>query len=241
MNTTLETLIQVQELDTAIQDIQRRIEEFPQRIQQLDALLSDKEKKLTTLQSMVEEQESTRRSKEREVESNNERMKKYQTQLTRVKTNKEYTALLSEIKGLKSKNSLIEDDILELMEGVERAKQSIVAARRELDEERTRIQQEKQRLQAEAAELQQELEQEQARRDQLADTVESSVLKEYTKLLKLRHGVAVTAVREGGICTGCHVALTPQMFAEVKTGEYLHRCPTCVRFLYWIEQDSEQE
>lgn len=241
MNTTIETLIKLQEVDTVILDIHRKIEEFPEIIQQLDKQLSDKEEKVVKLQASIEEQEKIRRSKELDVDTNNERIKKYQGQLLQVKTNKEYSALLAEIKGLKSKNSLTEDDILELMESVERARKTLATTQEELKEEKTRIQQEKQRKETEQVELQKKLQQEQKQRDAFAKSIEGNILKEYSKLLGLRHGVAVTSVGDGGVCTGCHVALTPQMFAEVKTGEYVHRCPTCFRFLYWTNSDSQGE
>ncbi len=241
MKTTLETLIKLQDVDTVIHDIQQKIAGFPEIIQQLDAQLSEKEEKVAKLKVRIEEQESIRRSKEREVEANNEKIKKYQGQLLQVKTNKEYSALLAEIKGLKSKDSLIEDDILELMESVERARNAIAVTQKELETERIRVQQEKQRKEEEQTELQSTLQQEQEKHDSLTNTVERNVLKEYSKLIGLRNGIAITSVGEGGVCTGCHVALTPQMFAEVKTGEYLHRCPTCVRFLYWLNSDSQQE
>ena len=167
--------------------------------------------------------------------------KKYQGQLLQVKTNKEYSALLLEIKGLKSKNSLTEDDILELMESVERAKNALANSQEDLAETKIRIHQEKQEKEAEQVEIQKLLEKERKTRATLAKNVEESILKEYTKLLNLRNGVAVISVEEGGICAGCHVALTPQMFAEVKAGKYLHRCPTCFRFLYWTNSTPQNE
>ncbi len=66
-------------------------------------------------------------------------MKKYQGQLLQVKTNKEYSALLAEINGLKSKNTLIEDDIIELMESIERAKKAVKQAQDELARNKARV------------------------------------------------------------------------------------------------------
>jgi predicted nucleic acid-binding Zn-ribbon protein len=236
VNTTLQTLIQLQDIDSVILDLQRKIAEFPEIARRLDQQLTDEESKLLTLQSHLEEQEKARRTKEVDVEARIEQIKKYQNQLLQVKTNKEYSALLAEIQGLKNKNSLTEDDILELMEGVERAKKAIVETRRHLEQEKTKIKQAKQEQEAEQVKLQHALAEEQGKHRQLIDKVEDKVLQEYTKLLKLRNGVAVTRVKDEGICNGCHVALTPQMFAEVKTREQLHRCPVCFRFLYWSDE-----
>ncbi len=126
MNITLQALVKLQDVDTSIQEIQRNISIFPETIRQLDKQLAENEQKVEELKTSIEEQEKLRRSKEREVEMQNEQIKKYQGQLLQVKTNKEYSALLLEIKTLKSKNSLTEDDILELMESIERAKHALV-------------------------------------------------------------------------------------------------------------------
>jgi predicted nucleic acid-binding Zn-ribbon protein len=190
------------------------------------------------LRTRLEEQEKLRRTKELDVESRTEQIKKYQNQLLQVKTNKEYSALLTEINGLKTKNSLTEDDILELMESIERAKKAITENQKEVEQDKRKIMRVKKEKKAEQAEVEKILQRHQEQRQQFAEMVEEKILHEYSKLLKLRNGVAVTAVNAEGVCNGCHVALTPQMFAEVKTGEYLHRCPICFRFLHWTNNDT---
>lgn len=232
MNSTLESLIALQHLDKTIFDIRQRVENIPQALQQLDELLTESEGKVSKTRVSIEDQERTRRSKESEIEANSEQMKKYQGQLLQVKTNKEYSALLAEINGLKSKNTLIEDDIIELMESIERAKHTLTQVQGETAQVKRRVEEEKQRYLAEQQEWQQQLAQEQQMRDAKAQEFEPAILREYSRLLQMRNGVAVAAVTENGTCTGCYVALTPQMFAEVKTKDTLHRCPVCLRFLY---------
>ena len=241
MNTTLRTLVELQKIDSIILDLQQKIGEFPNLMQRLEKLLTDHESNLTAMRARLEEQEKTRRTRESEVEERIEKLRKYQSQLLEVKTNKEYAALLAEIKGVKTKNSLAEDDILELMESIERAKNAIRETQREVEQEQERTRQVKQQKEAEQAVLQQSLAQEEAKRHRIAVTVEEKMLKEYARLLQLRNGVAAAGVEEEGVCSGCRVALTPQMFAEVKSGEYLHRCPTCFRFLYWTGNSFSNE
>jgi predicted nucleic acid-binding Zn-ribbon protein len=241
VNPTLQTLIKLQQVDSVILGMQQHLDEFPKLLQRLDQQLAEHEESLVTVRKRLEEQEKLRRSKELDVESRHEQIKKYQSQLLQVKTNKEYSALLTEINGLKTKNSLTEDDILELMESIERARNAIVDAQKEVEEEKVKVAEVKEAKHAEQAELETALTRDQAQREEIAANVEEKVLKEYAKLLKLRNGVAVIAVEDGGICLGCHVAVTPQMFAEIKSGDFLHRCPTCFRFLYWTDHANGSE
>ena len=241
MNTILQTLIELQEVDSIILDLQQKIAEFPEIAQRLDKQIADRENNLLIMQSRLEEQEKLQRTKELDVEVRTEQIKKYQGQLLQVKTNKEYSALSSEINGLKTKNSLTEDDILELMESIERVKKAIAETQQDLKKEKSKIHQIKQEKEVEQEEVHQTLAKEQEKRQQIVSTIEEKVLKEYAKLLTLRNGLAVASVEEEGICSGCHVALTPQMFAEVKTGQFLHRCPTCFRFLFWSNNNMPPE
>lgn len=240
MNATLHTLVDLQQIDSVILTLQGRIDEFPELIRRLDQQLDAHEESLAALRTRLEEQEKLRRSKELDVDTRNDQIKKYQGQLLQVKTNKEYSALLNEISGLKTRNELTEEDILELMESIERAKKAIAETEREVDAEKVKVVDVKREKTAEQADLQAELERHQARREELASTIDQHVLKEYTKLLQLRNGIAVCSVGEGGVCHGCHVAVTPQMFAEIKSSEAMHRCPVCFRFLYWEDDHAEQ-
>jgi predicted nucleic acid-binding Zn-ribbon protein len=241
VNSTLRTLVDLQKIDSVILELQRQIDEFPILIQRLDQQQEEHEASLAALQTRLTEQEKLRRSKELDVESRNDQVKKYQNQLLQVKTNKEYSALLNEISGLKTKNDLAEEDILELMESIERAKKAITETEKEVEVEKKNIAEIKRQKGSEQDDLQTELKQHQAERDQMAVTIDEKVLKEYTKLLQLRNGIAVSSVGEGGVCWGCHVAVTPQMFAEIKGKEMLHRCPTCFRFLYWAGEQEDAE
>ena len=64
MNTTLQTLTQLQEIEKVICDIQQKIDVFPEIMEQFDRILSEGVEKVARLQASIEEQERTRRSKE---------------------------------------------------------------------------------------------------------------------------------------------------------------------------------
>lgn len=232
MNTILQNLIKLQEVDAVILNLQRKIDGFPKILQQLEKQRSDTEQKVLSIRASLEDQDKTKRTKEIEIETNVEKMKKYQGQLLQAKTNKEYSVLLIEIQGLKNKNTLTEDDTLELMESIERAKKALTEAQKELEQKNSRLQQETQEKIHEQQQIEETLAREQKVRETFTATIDPNILKEYTKLFNLRNGNAVVPVGENGVCTGCYVALTPQMFAEIRSGEFIHRCPTCFRFLY---------
>ena len=48
---------------------------------------------------------------------------------------------------------------------------------------------------------------------------------------KQRKGLAVAEARDGS-CSVCHVRMRPQMYNEVRRGENLIQCESCLRILY---------
>lgn len=232
MNETLATLIKLQALDSTLFKLQKEIAEVPKQIQTLEQEAEKSGQRFAKAQAEVQEMEKERRSLERELEDNEAHISKYRNQLLQVKTNKEYSALQVEIDTLKSKNAQIEERILHLMDQVEARKEEVVRVSKEVAAEQEKIKKFTRDKEAEKARLEEELARVQREREALVEAFsDKSIIQEYSKILRLRGGVAVVAV-ENGICTGCHMSLTPQMFAEVKMRDKLLRCPSCFRFLY---------
>ena len=48
---------------------------------------------------------------------------------------------------------------------------------------------------------------------------------------RLRHPVIVPV--EAGICSGCHIAIPPQVFIDLQRGNHIMSCPNCQRLMYW--------
>lgn len=229
---TLATLIQLQALDSTLSKLEKEIAEVPKQIEALRQQAEQATQRVAKVQAEVQRMEKERRNLELELEGNETQISKYRSQLLQVKTNKEYSALQLEIDTLKSKNAVIEERILYLMDEIEVRKQEAARVSKEVAAEQEKIKKFTRDKEADKARLEEEFTRIQKERQALLEALsDKSLIQEYTRLLKVRSGIAVAAV-ENGICTGCHVSLTPQMFAEVKTREKLLRCPTCLRFLY---------
>ena len=61
MNSTLQTLVDLQKVDSVILGLQRQIDEFPVLVQRLDQQLAEHEESLTELRARLTEQEKLRR------------------------------------------------------------------------------------------------------------------------------------------------------------------------------------
>jgi predicted nucleic acid-binding Zn-ribbon protein len=130
-----------------------------------------------------------------------------------------------------------EDRILERMEEAETLARELKAAESELKTQQAAIASERTALDAEAAALQRTADETSAARTAAATELSPEALTLFEHVSKQRKGLAVAEARDGG-CTVCHVRMRPQMFNEVRRGEALIQCESCLRILYFLPQDA---
>jgi predicted nucleic acid-binding Zn-ribbon protein len=237
VNPDIQHLIRLQQLDSAIESERRRIAEIPAvqnalatRLQQATAAVDAAKQRLTASQA-------ERKTIEAEVAAIQTRLSKYKGQLTDLKTNKEYQTMQKEIATAEEAIRSLEDRVLERMEEAETLTRALKAAEAELKTQQAAIATERQGLDAEAAGLQKTVDETSAARKEAAKALSPEALKLFDYVSRARKGLAVAEARDGG-CTVCHVRMRPQMFNEVRRGETLVQCESCMRILYYVPQDT---
>jgi predicted nucleic acid-binding Zn-ribbon protein len=228
----LAQVVDLQDLDLEIAGLQREVQRIPREVADGEQLLNSSRGAWDQARERLAALEQLRRRKERELEDVMAEQRKRQGRLFEIKTNQEYAAVLKEIEGLKERRSKLEDEILGTFDDIEAA-QSVVRDESARFQEREKIfQQERTTKEGELRRLQGELERLQEERRRQANRVEASQLQTYQRLLRSRGGLAVVPVKDGS-CLGCHVALTPQTYNELRKGEVFVSCANCQRILYW--------
>ena len=115
----LQQLISLQGLDDEIAEHNELLAEIPLQINARIADLDEKKKILSIAKEELDTLQKKNKDLESEVQGENDHMAKAKTKLPAVKTNKEYTAILSEVDAIKKKVSELEDKELEIMEILE--------------------------------------------------------------------------------------------------------------------------
>lgn len=232
MNPQLSPLIELQTLDLRIMEIKDQQRKTPDLIQAAEVPLAGAKQSLEQATGSVEALVKERRDKERDLEAQEDHISKLRGRLTELKTNKEYQAHLFEIEMANKKKGEIEDQILLLMERIEKHQQEAKQAQAKASQAEHVFQQEKSRLGKLLADLGAELVQLEQKHREIAAGIDKALLERYRKLKAMRKDLAVVAVRNG-ICTGCRLQLPPQLVAEVKRSDQLVTCSYCHRILYW--------
>jgi len=228
----LQQLVLIQSIDDEIADYKKLLAEIPLQIESGRTELEEKKRILSVAINELDALQKKRKDLELEVQGENDHMAKAKTKLPAVKTNKEYTAILSEVEAITKKVSGLEDQELEIMEILEEKEKAVPDIEKLCKEEDTSFQKYKAKKDTEIERMKQELVLLLAKREEVSGKIEKIVVQRYEKISKSREGRAVVSLR-GNICQGCFQQILPQMVINVKVGESIQQCSNCIRFLYW--------
>ena len=232
MKEEFRSLLILQEADRAIQGAHVRQNQIPQEILSLQEDLGTHERILEEEKEEFRETEKRRRRLEMDLATLTETLKKHQTQLHTVKTNKEYTALLHEIEEEKKKISDIEEDILILIDETDERMKRIGEKEKMVEEKRQGTDENQRNLEKEKSSLEKHLQKREDERKQILARMDGSLLTQYKRILKGRQGIAIVAI-QAALCEECFTSLPPQVAVEIRMGEKLHVCENCGRILVW--------
>ncbi len=230
-------LIGLQVVDKEIYALNNEKSKCPERIKSTELALEAKqtgikqaEDDLKKLQVRLKDNEVTLQQKEGQI-------KKLETQLFQLKTNKEYSTMLTEIKGVKADNSLIEEEMIKLMDGIDNAKKKIGEEKELFKKEEVSSQKEKDTINNRLKEIDSRLKELSAKREGMVPGIDKQILARYDRVLNNRDGLAMVPI-EHGSCGGCNMNLPPQVISDAKLREDIIVCGSCSRILY-IDENVE--
>jgi len=230
----LDRLLELQELDTAIDRLEARKRQLEEgkALSEARADMEEAEGGLGELRlgvdAVVREQQRLEReidSMTRKAEADEKRL--YDGSIANVK---EMEALQHEISSLKERRSRSEDDLLEQM--VRKDDLEVRAG-----EAATVVQQARANLESVGGEAVRELERieaeladKRAAREKLVPEFDNELLELYEDLRRQKRGVAVAALVDG-VCQACHEKLSAMELDRLKHTDGVKRCEYCRRIV----------
>ncbi|HVM62972.1 MAG TPA: C4-type zinc ribbon domain-containing protein [Verrucomicrobiae bacterium] len=232
MLVVLEKLLVLQDRDRRVAQLKLERIRIPEQIATADERLKAESARLDGLKDEVKHIEADRKKLEIDAESKRAQIVKYRTQLSLIKSNTEYQALLKEIARVEQEIDEIETHELEVMEKSDHLQPSVKTEQATLKEVTAKVETERVDLQKRLAAIDEELKQVLAERQQLAKEIDPSALSRYERLMRSKTDFAVVPIRNGN-CGGCHLNIPPQLAHNAKHGDELTSCEYCGRILYW--------
>jgi predicted nucleic acid-binding Zn-ribbon protein len=228
----LERLLVVQDRDRRLAQLKAELARIPSEIAGVDRRVRDETARLESAKQELKQLEADRKKLEIDADSKRAQITKYRTQLSLIKSNTEYQALLKEIAKAEEEIKQVEDVELEFMEKLERLQPEVKQEQTQLKEVTAKGETDKADLQKRKAIIEQELSELRAEREKLATQVDAEALARYERILRSKGDTAIVPVQHGN-CGGCHLQIPPQLIHNAKNGNELTSCDYCGRILYW--------
>ncbi|PYR67420.1 MAG: hypothetical protein DMF88_12840 [Acidobacteria bacterium] len=241
MSPDLEHLIELQNLESAIEESRRRIAAHPQRIADAEARLARAKEAVDAAKQRLKASQEARREAEKEAAVYQSRLSKFKDQLSAVKTNKEYQAMQHEIETATKELGSVEETVIERMVEADALTADVKKTEQALAAEQKNIDAEKKTLTEELATVEAALEEATAKKDTLITSLAPPLVALFEQVSRARKGVAIALATRDGLCSACHVRLRPQVFQEVRRNDQIIQCASCNRILYYIPPPAAAE
>jgi predicted nucleic acid-binding Zn-ribbon protein len=235
----LELLWELQKIDLALKNIKEDRDRYPKEMKRLDEKGRIEKERIQKEREKIELLEKERRQKEGHLNSEQDKIKRTESRMFEVKTNKEYQAVLNEIEGIKNGNNREEEEILRLLDEIDEAKKNLAKWEKEAATTLEKIETERKVIHGKMAHDDAGWKKQMERREVLSKQIESRLAKLYDTLKEKRRAVGVVNVKNE-TCQGCFLNIPPQMYIEVQKNTALIQCPNCNRILYWEGVEKEK-
>jgi len=231
----LKKLVELQAVDYEVYNLRRELAEKPVLIAQLQEKFESKKTGLKKLEEKFKSVQVERKAKELELQGKEAEIAKANTQLSQLKTNKEYQAKLLEIEHLKADKSVLEEKILILFDEGDSINALIEQERHLVTQQEKEFLAQKKQVADSMNQIQDRLKVLESQRKQISVYVNPAYLSRYERILENKVGLALVAVK-GHACGGCFMNVPEQAINEIKMHDRFVVCEMCARILY-LEDD----
>ena len=234
----VQLLMMLNETDLQIDDLQRELQQIPNREREDELELIGKKTKFESLTQEISELEKKKLKLEQDIQASQDHLADFQSKLSMIKTNKEYQAALKEVDENKKLNKQREDQILEIIQKLETLTPTTKEAEEFVHGSSVAFEARKKELEAERLAVMDRMGTLVQKREQTVVPLEARFLTAYQRIRKQKTDAVVPILN--GACHGCHMKIAPQMRLDMQKITSLFTCPTCHRILCLPEWEKKE-
>ncbi len=227
----LKKLIELQTIDTEIYQLKDQLREKPIFLENLKSRFEEKKTELKSLEERLKNIQVGRKSKELDLQAKEGDISKANSQLSLLKTNREYTARLTEIESLKADKSIIEEKILILYDEGDHVAAAIAKEKAALAQEEKKYLDNKKEIDELILVIEDRLKVLAMKHEQASVDVDRTNLKRYERIVENKKGLAIVPIRNNS-CGGCFMNVPEQVINEIKMHDKILCCEMCARIFY---------
>jgi uncharacterized protein len=237
LNSELNHLISLQDIDVEIKRLAEEVESLPARRGELERKFAESMKEHLAAKQELEDAQAERRRLEDELENEQQKHQKFKNDLMKATNEREYTTAVREIDVARKAVSALETEVLKLMERGEKLEAQVAAASPEMESRRVEIDSQLKEWSAAADANQRRLETLRAERAAKMQALGPVARATYERLSKMRSGFALAEARDYS-CMACRMKIRPQIFSDIRRGDEIITCESCGRILYFKSESA---
>jgi len=225
-------LLKLQAVDVKIDELEAARAECPVKIEAAKNEVEQKKQSRTDAKNRLAELQKSRKMMELEMESDNNTMKKNQTQLYELKSNEAYLAMQNEIAGLKEKVGRIEEEIIKNLMDEDVCRQAISESEGSVKQAEENLVRVEKQCADEIKVIEQKIAEEKTRQAEISGGIDEKLVADYKKLRENKGGEVIVRIINDNICSSCNINIRPQLLIEVSKYKKLVCCESCGRVLF---------
>lgn len=231
----IKKFIELQKIDGEIFNCKKELKAKPENLANLEQEFQSKKERLKELEDQFKNLAVQRKEVELQLKEKEEGILKANAQLSQLKTNKEYSAKLSEIESIKADKSILEEKILISYDESDKLTADINKEKSVVAEYEKQFAAQKKEIEDQIRILEDRVKVLDGQRKQFLPGIDPNSLARYERVLNRKEGIAIAPV-QSNCCGGCNMAVTHQQLNAIKMYDHLVECEMCTRILY-LEDD----
>jgi predicted nucleic acid-binding Zn-ribbon protein len=237
MTVTAEVLRELHRLHQQLAEVRGRLLRGPRQIKGAEAAVERLAEVLDAAKKSCQRMRMSSDEKELQLKEREGRIQDVRLKLNSATNNKEYQAFIEQIAADDQANSVLSDEILELLDKVSDEQAKVATAEENLNKGKEELAQANERVASSQAKLESELGRLETELTEAEKALPQEVLADYQRVAKAHGEETLAPVEENEICGGCFQKITSQMVNELAMSKIVF-CKTCGRLLYLPEDTS---
>lgn len=231
MNERMEVLRRLQSIDTKLRRLEGDKLYRSYDVQKKATLIHQRKTELSKLSEEIKNYQKDVGIKELDLKSMETEIAKLRLQMNQVKTNKEYSAIKTEIGGKEANKSVLEDEILGMMTKYEEMNQRYRSFEKTIEHENAQLKELQKHVETDLITIDAEIHELKKMRNKYETLLDTDALQHYNRLVSHKDAVAVVSV-VNKVCQGCFMSVTAQTLNQLLSGKDITFCNSCGRILY---------
>lgn len=236
----IQQLVELQKVDDEIFAVRQELEAAPRQLEELERRFAAADARRARVLDKLSHLQDQKKRLSVEIDDDSARIKKGKNKLMQVENTREYHAMMREMDSMEKINRTREEEKLTLLGELQNQENALAECDQEHGALKAELEAARSGLDARLAQANAQLDKLGKKRERVGKAIPRPVFMRYEFIRQRLEHPVIVAVREG-VCSGCNIAVPPQVFIDLQRGQQIHSCPNCQRLIFWCEHFEPQK